>query len=207
MEPLNVLTPAEVSRAAAIPGPSRRAEFLMGSLLGREVVQEATGVDRDQVSIERTCTRCGGPHGRPTVKSKASSSRHLSEFHTVDLSISHSAGWVVAACVRQGRVGVDIEDRSTALDIESVAAWLLHPSELQLAGSQDRDALLRAWVQKEAVLKASGEGIRLPMSGLCLGEGELQSWDEHPEYVSQIELQVLETPPGLLGAAALIASG
>lgn len=205
-ELLKSLTLAEANRATEIPDPIRRVEFLTGSLLGREVAQEALGVDRDQISIQRMCADCGGPHGRPAVRWKVSGRRDLSNSKGLDLSISHAGGWVVATCVTQGRVGVDIEDRAVVLDIESVAGRILHPNEFRLTRGLDRDYLLRTWVQKESLLKASGEGLRLPMSGICLGGGAVRTWDEHPEHVGRIDLRVLETPLGLIGAAVLIAA-
>lgn len=197
---LSDLTPDEARRAAAITDQVRRAEFLSGSQLAREVVQSALDVDRGSISIDRTCADCGGPHGRPVIRQAAREGAHVSG----DLSISHSAGWTVVAFVRDGRVGIDIEDRSRSLGIESVARLVLHPEEFGDSRRHDRDALVHTWVQKESILKASGEGIRLPMSGMYLAEDRLEEWHAHPEYVGKVELLGLEAPPGIIGAAALI---
>jgi len=197
---LRDLTPDEVRRAATITDQVRRAEFLSGSQLAREVVQSALDVDRGSISIDRTCADCGGPHGRPVIRPVAREGAHASG----DLSISHSAGWTVVAFVRDGRVGIDIEDRSRSLGIESVARLILHPEEYGDGRRHDRDSLVHTWVQKESILKASGEGIRLPMSGMYLARDRLEEWDAHPEYVGKVELLALEAPPGLIGAAALI---
>jgi 4'-phosphopantetheinyl transferase len=110
----------------------------------------------------------------------------------------------VVAFVRDGRVGIDIEDCSRSLGIESVARLVLHPEEFGDGRRHGRDALVHTWVQKESILKASGEGIRLPMSGMYLADDRLEEWDAHPEYVGKVELSALEAPPGLIGAAALI---
>ena len=112
----------------------------------------------------------------------------------------------MAAFTLHGRIGVDIEDPSRADRIEFIRERVLHPDELCSGQLHDRDALIRAWVRKESILKASGEGIRLPMSGICLVDQELTKWDAHPEIVMKVHLRDLEAPPGLIGAVALIPS-
>ena len=197
------LAPAELVQASEITSQWRRAELFTGSQLARDVVHMALGTARNSIWIDRTCSECESPHGRPVV-------RLLDEANPRnqcgDLSISHSAGWTVAAFTLHGRIGVDIEDPSRADRIEFIRERVLHPDELCSGQLHDRDALIRAWVRKESILKASGEGIRLPMSGICLVDQELTKWDAHPEIVMKVHLRDLEAPPGLIGAVALIPS-
>jgi 4'-phosphopantetheinyl transferase len=105
------------------------------------------------VAVDRTCPRCGEPHGKPHLR--------LAErpplAGALNLSIAHVGQWVAVAPSSAGPVGVDIEELPVATDekLRSVA-----PSSTERAWSPEIDpaTFLRYWVRKEAVVKASGDG-------------------------------------------------
>lgn len=118
--------------------------------------------------------------------------------------MSHS-GSVVAVAIREGDepLGVDVEAVSDA------AGKLLEVAPDVLA-AEERDAidrlphgervagLLRFWTRKEAVLKATGDGLRLPMRDLVisgpLDPPAMRQWVQRPELVGQIWLLDLDLP-------------
>jgi phosphopantetheinyl transferase len=79
-----------------------------------------------------------------------------------DFSISHSGPWVGCAAVARGRVGLDIE--------------------------MGTDARIADWVVREAVLKATGAGLRAAdeVRGLELREAEVQ-WHGELWHVRRLE--------------------
>lgn len=88
---------------------------------------------------------------------------HLADGCGLDINLSHSGGWVAVGLARGGRIGVDVElprplalwrdiARSFLGDVD-LALWAALPAEAQAA------AALSAWCRKEAVLKATGEGL------------------------------------------------
>lgn len=77
---------------------------------------------------------------------------------------------VVIAVSRAGRVGVDAET-VTGQDFTSMASLVLSPAELVAGPPGDQRGWFRVWARKEAVLKATGDGLRTPMPELVLGAG------------------------------------
>ena len=75
-------------------------------------------------------------------------------------SISHTKGHVF--CVLSDRpVGIDAEEMDRDIDLR-LAEKILSPAEKAryLAAPDQREALLKLWVLKEAAAKRSGEGLR-----------------------------------------------
>jgi 4'-phosphopantetheinyl transferase len=124
--------------------PSRRQAFLTGrallGLLGRELFP---GVN-DWTPDTGPCPRCGAEHG-PV------------EVHGVPAvaSVAYTDGLVVAALASTGsaiRLGVDVEvERPDPVRAADLGALLGVPPA----------AALRRWTQVEAVLKATGHGLRV----------------------------------------------
>jgi 4'-phosphopantetheinyl transferase len=116
------------------------------------------------VSVART------PLGKPVVTSAPG----------YDVSLSHSGSFAAVALSRGAPVGVDIEIRRPALDIDNLAVATFAPSEMaawrQLDGASRLAAFLRFWCRKEAVLKAIGTGLSADMRLVVTGlDGRLVS--------------------------------
>ena len=78
----------------------------------------------------------------------------------LQFSISHTKNHVF--CVLSDRpVGIDAEEKDRNIDLR-LAEKILSPAEKQryLAAADQREALLKLWVLKEATAKCSGEGLR-----------------------------------------------
>lgn len=80
----------------------------------------------------------------------------------VDVSLSHSGGWIAAAACETGRIGIDVE---TLRDVApSLAQRCLSAAELawleraEPGGPRDL-RFCRLWTAKEAYLKATGVGL------------------------------------------------
>lgn len=116
----------------------RLARACLGVALG--LPPEAVGVSRDR-------------RGRP----------HLTPCADVDFNVSHSGSIVAVGLLRGGRIGIDVEHQrpletwgnlvGSFLGTDDVAAWI------RLDADTRADTALSAWCRKEAVLKATGEGL------------------------------------------------
>lgn len=129
----------------------RRSRALAAAVL-RLAVSAATGTPPREVVIERTCPTCGQPHWRPTLPGTG-----------LHASISHAGDLVAVALTTAGPVGIDVE-RITDVDLAGLARLVLHPTEQ--AAMNGRTDFFRYWSRKEAVVKATGEGLAAGLSAV-----------------------------------------
>lgn len=100
------LTEGERSRLDAHRSSADRRAFVAKRWFIREVVAEAAGCSPDEVVIAQRCQRCGGPHGRPTVR--------IPGRRALFLSWSSASG-ITAVAVDRSPVGVDVVPRPELL--------------------------------------------------------------------------------------------
>jgi 4'-phosphopantetheinyl transferase len=98
-------------------------------------------------------------------------------------NLSHCRSMVCIAVSAHGAVGVDVEplDRGRELDLAALAPDVLTPAEQAQLGAGGWPVpwdFMRLWTLKEAVVKASGEGLSqdLHAFGIELHEGEPSLW-------------------------------
>ncbi|MEX8057137.1 4'-phosphopantetheinyl transferase superfamily protein [Microbacterium sp. 16-032] len=155
------LNPYEQSRYRSIRRSDDRLRYLLGHGTLRRLLASQAGVDPRSVSLDVTCGRCGGPHGRPRIEGPAGG--------TFRASISHAGGYVVIAVGDRGLVGVDIEPLDAA-DWEGFDETALTAAERADVAARRRPGdRARLWTRKEAVLKALGRGLLHPLHGVDFG--------------------------------------
>jgi 4'-phosphopantetheinyl transferase len=140
------LSPAESERMARLRRPSDGADFQAAHLLVRKCAARLLGAQPGDVSILQRCATCGGPHGRPEVAGHPE----------VGVSLAHSRG-VVAAAAGTVPVGIDVEafPPADAMTVGELSAALTAAEVGAIESAPDpRQAMLLAWVRKEACLKA-----------------------------------------------------
>ena len=122
------------------------------------LVAEALSAPADHVRLGRRCPQCGATdHGRPVVVAPIDGRR-------VHVSVGRTLGRVAVAVGSSGPLGVDIE-RVDPERFAGVATVAQHSDEPD-AGSLR--LLAARWVQKEAILKATGWGLTEDPAGLDL---------------------------------------
>ena len=146
---LSALDDGERARAARFVFAADRLAFAAAHVLLRGALDRIVGAARDWRFVE-------GPFGKPML---------CPPFEDIRFNLSHTRGAVAVAVTRGRELGVDVEsDRN--IDEPTFRAQILAPVELaDLAGFEDRQARLTAlWVAKEAVVKAIGIGLSLPVT-------------------------------------------
>ncbi|GAA2091334.1 4'-phosphopantetheinyl transferase superfamily protein [Kitasatospora saccharophila] len=197
----------ERARYGRLAEPEDRARFATARALVRSALGRATGVSPGAVVFSRRCGHCGGPHGKPRVPGAAAR-----------FSLSHSGGRVVLAVTEHAEPGVDVE-RVTAREVDRLAPRVLSARELEdfrRIRPEDRTAAYHVyWTRKEAVLKAVGRGLSVPLRGLTLAAparpAALLSWDGAPgdggTGPPAVAMADLDPGPGYAAALAVEAAG
>nr|AEH95301.1 putative phosphopantetheinyl transferase [Aplysina aerophoba bacterial symbiont clone AANRPS] len=133
-----------------------RWRLLLGRILLRHVLTVRYGMADVQIAVSRW--------GRPFLPSLGSAG--------LDFNITHAGAWVGVGVTRVGAIGVDIVAESELTDWEHLAEHFLGPDErreIHMAPPQSRRVLAaRAWVAKEAVLKAAGYGLEVDPRAVVL---------------------------------------
>lgn len=116
-------------------------------------------------------------------------------------SISHAADVVMVAVSTAGPVGVDVE-RADRTPLPPLAAWLAEDERVALAGSPlaSAPALVRRWTCKEAVAKALGMGLALPLAAVVVDGDVARVADSR--QVWHLESRAL--PPGFVATLATL---
>lgn len=182
------LSPAELARAQRGTDEVRARRVLLRAAL-RELLGELLGVPARQVPL-------AARPGRPALDLRAG---HFG----LDVSCSASGAVGLVAAVYGGRVGVDVQ-RILDEDADAAVAegWLSARERQRIHGlpaSTRPEALTRAWVQKEAVLKGQGVGLRADMAAV-------RSLPRENGRISRWTVSGVDVPPGYVACAAVWAA-
>ncbi len=144
----DVLDDTERARAARFAfAEDRRAYVAAHALLRAELSRRAGGAPQDWRFGARE-------HGKPYL---------LDPSCDLRFSVTHTREMVAVALAEGVEIGVDAESGARRADNMKVAARFFAPQESAFLRSLDaaarRDAFFAIWTLKEAVVKATGEGL------------------------------------------------
>nr|WP_269440208.1 4'-phosphopantetheinyl transferase superfamily protein [Arthrobacter sp. zg-Y769] len=153
---------AVLARAQGLHREEDRRRFLAGRLAARSLVAAHLEVPEVDVTAVAHCPDCArgndGSHGEP---------RYFLAGQLIPLRVSFSrCGNWLAAALAETRVGVDLEDAAAQAfsdsAVEDVMATGPEKAAVASVAVPDRPRLrAQLWVRKEALLKASGRGLRV----------------------------------------------
>ncbi|MDX6264130.1 MAG: 4-phosphopantetheinyl transferase [Kribbellaceae bacterium] len=187
------LNEVERGRMAAYARDEDKSRFLVGATIVRRVLASKLAVSPADVVIDRTCRDCGRQHGKVVADG-------------MQVSVSHSGDRIVVAFHPTAAVGVDVELINRAIDTESLASVSLSELEAAELAAFPADARARAftqyWTRKEAVVKATGDGIGADLRKVIVSAPDqpaaLREWAGYDGPVRLVDL-----PAGVEYAAAL----
>jgi 4'-phosphopantetheinyl transferase len=171
----------ERERLARLRQRGDRDRFVLGAAVLRGLVADLEQTEPRLVALDRTCPKCGAQHGPVSTPGRP--------WHC---SVSHSGPFAVATVVAAhaaSTVGVDLETTCPP-DWQALLADVMAPGEPAPA---DEAAFLHTWTRKEAVVKATREGLSRPLSSVDLAAP--------PAQLRVVDLDVSE-----LGATGPIAA-
>jgi 4'-phosphopantetheinyl transferase len=140
------------------------------------------------------CPSCGGPHGKPEL---AVSGLHANVSYTGDAA---------AVAIATAEVGIDVERSGRVGDAVALARQFYAPQEARwVAGNegQHEARYLRLWVRKEALLKATGEGLAGGLDAPLLGPMPATVARGLPCGPGRWTVADLDPRIGIVGAVAL----
>lgn len=195
-----LLDPAERGRLARLRMPADRDRFTIAAALLRSVAGRLLGVHPVEVVVDRTCDRCAEPHGKPIITG--------SDLH---VSLSHSEDVVALAVTTVAPIGVDVEHKAPR-DIRGLAHSVIGNSERPADwAALTPDAFYTYWCRKEAVLKATGDGLRTSPLDVVVSPphapAALRTYRSARTACAVADLPDPALGPGYAGAVAVLASG
>jgi 4'-phosphopantetheinyl transferase len=197
-----VLPADERARVDASPGSRDAQRRAAASVLLRCVVSSLVEERPQAVTVVRRCPHCAGPHGRPELPGTG-----------LRVSLSHAGHRVAVAVSARTAVGIDVEaPKARPLSRALLRRALTSAEEEHLrrcAEDRRREEFLRAWTAKEAILKASGQGLLGGLDRLDLDlssrPARLRSWHGSAARASTVRL--VELDPGREHVATLATIG
>lgn len=192
------LSPRERERAAAFRHERDRHRFVGRSVVLRRLLRRY-GADVGTAELPT------GPHGKPYVAAPAD----------LRFSLSHSDGLVLVAVTRRHEVGVDVERIRPMADIDAFCDGALDQDERAELAAASEDAqlplALKIWTAKEAVLKATGDGLGVEPSAFGFtGQSPGAAWQARagPGLERLGSWRVTHLPlDGAIGAVAVALDG
>jgi 4'-phosphopantetheinyl transferase len=213
---LALLDETERRRWTAYRRDADRERFLTGCVLAKAVLARYAGLRPADVRFDRTCGQCGEPHGKPAFAGGTVAGGTVAGG-ALEHSVAHS-GDLVAVAVAGNPVGVDVEQldgRSHPLggdgDPEALGRLVLSAAEQAALAAIPPPgrarAFLVAWTRKEAVTKATGDGMRAAFSEVVVaadaGPPRLVAWP-YPRDPRALTLLDLDAAPGYVAALAVL---
>ena len=149
---VTLLDSSETARRDRYRRRDDRDRFTLGASLLRSVLGAHLGESPAQVRVNRRCSKCGRPHGKPRVASAG-----------VEVSVAHSGDFAAVAITRAGPVGVDVE-AILPIDYRALLETVCAPEEFPEVVTHG--GFYAYWTRKESVLKAAGFGLTVAPSEL-----------------------------------------
>jgi 4'-phosphopantetheinyl transferase len=132
----------------------------------------------------------------------------------ITFNVSHSGGIALMGFTRDRQIGVDIEQVRPDLDLEAIARRFFSPDEQKqlsvVPEEEQAEAFFRCWTRKEAYIKATGDGLSLPLSQFDVALRPTESSSllaTRPDPLEAGRWSLKEVPGGAGYVAALCVHG
>ena len=197
------LSPDERTRADRFRFEVHRNRFVVGRGLMRIILGKHCDVPPERLQFSY------GPNGKPALTPYEGAQRRGGALH---FNLAHSEGIGVLAVTQAGPVGVDVEQVRRLQDFKELVRQFFSVREAaqfsKLPGEQQPAAFFNLWTRKEALLKATGEGIgrslnRVEVSFLPGEPARVLSLPAEPWAGCEWSLIELAISPAYAGALAL----
>lgn len=195
----DLLDDEEKARAARFVRAADARRFIQAHAALRVFLAGFLRVDPRDVRYE------AAKHGKPRLAAGLADSG-------LEFNLSHSHEVALVAATRVGALGVDVEYQREIEDAMDIAERYFSPLERhdlsRLAPAEQQRAFFRCWTRKEAVIKADGEGLGLPLESfdVDLAPGcvsALRAFRGRSKGEGEWSLRDLAAPAGYAAAGAV----
>jgi 4'-phosphopantetheinyl transferase len=138
-----------------------------------------------------------GETGKPSLAGKSK----------IEFNVSHSGNLFACAVSNGLPLGIDVEEVCPLTDMLSIAMHFFAPAEhAKLVSLDEHDrtlAFYECWTRKEAVIKATGEGVNRPLDSfeVAFGPGAVAGLRRIDDQLSPPwRMHTFEPHPGYVGA-------
>ena len=153
-----VLSPGERARAGRFLRPADRARFTASHAALRLILARALGVGAESIAFS------AGPAGKPELAGPTQG--------RLAFNLSHSGACALVGLAQDAGIGVDVEAIRPLPDALRIARAQFAPDEAAALAALPPEAMEAAffglWTRKEAVVKALGAGLSLPLAGFSV---------------------------------------
>jgi 4'-phosphopantetheinyl transferase len=194
-----LLSSDEIQRAERFRFDRHRRRFIVGRGALRSILGSYLGRSPAELEFEY------GPKGKPSL----APSQGGDEFR---FNLSHSSELGLYALARRQELGVDVEKLRPMPDAEQIAERFFSESERvalrAIPGEAKVDAFFNCWTRKEAYIKATGDGLSMPLDrfDVTLAPGEPAAMlraEGGPDAALRWTLVHLDPAAGYVGALAI----
>lgn len=187
-EPQNLLSADEIERWQRYRFEEDRRRFATTRQALRLLLGKYTGANPKNLAFSY------GTQGKPRL---AQPTRDLS------FNVSHSRDFAVLAFTRDRQLGVDIEFHKPDVEVSDLAHRFFSLSEQQAlkkkSNAERRGFFYQIWTAKEALIKAIGTGLSLPLDSFDVSlDSGVRILATRPNSIeaSKWSLQLLNAPEG-----------
>jgi 4'-phosphopantetheinyl transferase len=152
---VKTLSDDELARADRFHFEKDRNRFIIGRGILRNILSRYLNIEPDYLQF------CYGSRGKPALET-------CDRSNLLHFNLSHSQGLALYAFTRDRQIGIDLESVRDVSGLERIVAQFFsareHATFLTLPPDRQQAAFFHGWTCKEAVLKAIGEGLALPLN-------------------------------------------
>ncbi|MCB1899408.1 MAG: 4'-phosphopantetheinyl transferase superfamily protein [Rhodocyclaceae bacterium] len=152
-----LLSPEESKRASRYRFDVDHRQFVVGRVILRSLLAMYLNMDASQISF------CYGSFGKPRLAPDLQAAN-------LEFNLSHSEDMLILAVAGGRSVGVDLEHVRRAPDVMCALDSFLTAAEIRAMRlnptAEKSRQCLRAWIRKEALVKADGRGLHFSLDQL-----------------------------------------